>query len=836
MAVKYRTDRVYRDVGYLSTPSIDKVSLKGGRLIVRSAIQGEAGIAVVDNLATSLIPTVRNEEGQLVQYRIDPSKIRRFMRHFHFGYEDYRVTSIAGYRASPNGKYVLVVDRDVGVVKINLDTGEETVVGDYVLPPFDIRGAVWIVGTISNDGRYIYLRNGRMIDTQGCGDSLRKYDYKGRNREPLASPCRHLDLIRMVPYSDVISQWRGINYDGFEFTHGNYAITYYLSEPMSGPSPGSERVVIKAPGFEDRPHDWTSGWVDPSSPMSYLALGDSYSSGEGDLEKKDGVTYYTPVTDEPGGCHLSTRSYPFLLRDKWSMSVDEMQSVACSGALVGRDYMADISSYMGQHSELANLSDDDKSKARSRALEVFLPGRVPQLEFVKKYTPRVITLTGGGNDVGFADVLAYCASDVLETLAFGYSCEYVEGKALNQVLKDSISSQYEVNKELVEKLKQASPTTRIYLVGYPSFIAPPGDGGGCAANSVTIDGPERTMINDALIEFNKMQEKVAADTGVEYIDIESALHGGRICEGSKYVTGVWDKGYRKVMKDDKQEVFHPNALGHKRIAERIHETIGNNPYRAVSPSSSSHDVAEPKRNTFMHPLLRNLTFFAGAIAKLSVPAGTLGASSTGGIDGFSERVDLGEFTAAADGSLGLDITLPDELKPGRHVILLEGTSPSGDPIALYQFVTIVSNDPDDIDGDGIEDDRDNCLFISSWYDESSGVDVCKPTADGQTAIGSKSQASGALSSSAGLQRNTQTAEGLLMAQSTENVFAAADKSDLASSGSAQFTEGAPNPTANHDDTREDGEQWVWIAAIAASVAIVIGATIATRRIYETRKK
>lgn len=53
---------------------------------------------------------------------------------------------------------------------------------------------------------------------------------------------------------------------------------------------------------------------------------------------------------------------------------------------------------------------------RTSALAFKKPGIVAQIEFVKKYKPKVVTLTGGGNDVGFADVLGYCASGASVTM------------------------------------------------------------------------------------------------------------------------------------------------------------------------------------------------------------------------------------------------------------------------------------------------------------------------------------------------------------------------------------------------------------------------------------
>ena len=83
------------------------------------------------------------------------------------------------------------------------------------------------------------------------------------------------------------------------------------------------------------------------------------------------------------------------------------------------------------------------------------------------------------------------------------------------------------------------------------------------------------------------------------------------------------------------------------------------------------------------------------------------------------------MTVDASGAFQANITLPSSAGPGYHTVILNGLSYSGEPITLYQFVTVTSGIENDIDGDGIPDDQDRCLFITEWLDESSGVDVCK---------------------------------------------------------------------------------------------------------------
>lgn len=94
--------------------------------------------------------------------------------------------------------------------------------------------------------------------------------------------------------------------------------------------------------------------------MHYVALGDSYASGEG----------LAPYVGGTGGCRRSARSYPALLSATGPGRFRELTSAACSGAVTG-DVLA---------SQVSALRTETST----------------------------VTLTVGGNDAGFASVVAAC--------------------------------------------------------------------------------------------------------------------------------------------------------------------------------------------------------------------------------------------------------------------------------------------------------------------------------------------------------------------------------------------------------------------------------------------
>ena len=71
------------------------------------------------------------------------------------------------------------------------------------------------------------------------------------------------------------------------------------------------------------------------------------------------------------------------------------------------------------------------------ALNEMIPGRVKQIEFVKKYQPKVITLTAGGNDAGFGAKLTLCANHE----SWGSSCMWAKPE-YRSWLKADLKYQY----------------------------------------------------------------------------------------------------------------------------------------------------------------------------------------------------------------------------------------------------------------------------------------------------------------------------------------------------------------------------------------------------------
>src|SRR3954468_16722520 len=182
------------------------------------------------------------------------------------------------------------------------------------------------------------------------------------------------------------------------------ALTLRLAAPSASASPG-----VQAP-----------------SPGTLAALGDSYSSGVG-----------TPDPDPSiPACYRTPHAWPNLVGAALHWQV---VNLACSGAQT-TDVTAPFGGQAAQTDLLAALSPK----------------------------PDVVTITIGGNDVGFGRVLAECfVSDCLR--AVGQS-----EVAMVTVLPDRLATTYRA-------VEAAAPDARLVVVGYPQlFPAHKSDVVGCA--------------------------------------------------------------------------------------------------------------------------------------------------------------------------------------------------------------------------------------------------------------------------------------------------------------------------------------------------------------------
>ncbi len=227
--------------------------------------------------------------------------------------------------------------------------------------------------------------------------------------------------------------------------------------------------------------------TDSALALDYVALGDSYSSGLG-------AGSYDSAS---GNCKRSTRAYPKL----WAAahSPASFAFTACSGARTG-----DVLS--GQLGPLGSATD-------------------------------LVSLTIGGNDAGFADVMTTCVLQSESTCVnrINQARAYVD-----TTLPGKLDSVYDA-------IRSKAPAARVVVVGYPRFYKL---GGSCIAG---LNEKERSAINSAADYLNAAIAKRAADHGYAFADVVPAFTGHEICSGSAWLHSV---NWLNI-----SESYHPTASG-----------------------------------------------------------------------------------------------------------------------------------------------------------------------------------------------------------------------------------------------------------------------------------
>lgn len=623
---------------------------------------------------------------------------------------------------SDNEKWLLL-ESAAGLLRYDVASGQLIKFSDW---RGNYRGnAIYPTYAMSNDGAHVAAmgQNGanQLIDiTTECSDTLPNNPMPEDINARQQNPCPYWPLDNGYGADNPYIPYLGNIYSP-QFSEDGGELSFYATSMNNSVPP--RFIRLHAAGYTVHQLD-------------YLALGDSYSSGEGDTEKdSSGNKYYRLNTDTTTErCHLSTRSYPYKLAASMHLTINnQWNSVACSGATAWDVKEQGSPAYLGQGDRLKGLNYES---LKEKSLNEFIPGREKQIEFVKKYRPKVITLTMGGNDIGFSPKLQKCVlgASTCESATTG------RGE-----LKSEILGQYDNLKSLYEELYKGSGfQAKIYVLGYPNFIND-SDTAVCYANVGALNTEERELIKNSVTLLNNVIKQAAKAVGIKYVDIEDSLIGHRLCDaGDKHVTGISDP---IDASHNRQESFHPNAAGHDDIAATIKQKLGNvsladypicpNGYTNSCPDTSAKKDTIEMPQYFAEAELVNVKYqqitgfdqVVNSTVDTAMGVYSFADSAVVSIVLHSDPITLGQFTALSDGSLNAQMTLPSTIEPGLHTLIVSGQSRSGEPIQYEQTILVKSSNPKDVDGDSIPDVQDKCLFapVSNIDQDKDGIDDgCDP--------------------------------------------------------------------------------------------------------------
>jgi lysophospholipase L1-like esterase len=221
----------------------------------------------------------------------------------------------------------------------------------------------------------------------------------------------------------------------------------------------------------------------------YVALGDSYSSGVG------AGSYIS----SSGSCDRSTNAYSQL----WANSRHPASyvSVACSGATT-QDVL---------NNQISALSS----------------------------STTLVSITIGGNDVGFSSVMQTCVLDS------DSACLNAINTAMNQaktILPGRLANTFAA-------IRQAAPSAHVVVLGYPELYDL-GHSWYCPG----LSGTDRTALNNAADLLDTQISTAAHNAGDTFADVRGNFHGHELCD-------FFNEWLHSVDVTDVGDSYHPNASG-----------------------------------------------------------------------------------------------------------------------------------------------------------------------------------------------------------------------------------------------------------------------------------
>lgn len=554
--------------------------------------------------------------------------------------------------------------------------------------------------TISRNGRYVAIEN----DVAG---SFKVYDLSTCQGD--VSSLKPLSCLNYDYWTFINAQITGLN----RVSHVRFINNGLLS--FTATSSSGTEIFELAPRTEI------------SSLINFLALGDSYTSGEGAYD------YLTGTDTSSNSCHLSLHSYPLLLT-QLLYGGSGGHSVACSGARSEDLSPQNYGRYKGQASgvPLSELTTD----ITTSVLADFTPGNLPQADFVSQYQPGILTVSIGGNDIGFADILKNCVMPHLGLHPSDNICysSYEDRLELKNLIDRMVPKWVSV----FSRLRTASPISNLYVVGYPQIAYSKGD---CALN-VRLAKSELEFSVELINYLNDTLRQAASMAGANYIDISEALSGYRLCETASYnvavngLTAGKDSGALGLRLIGR-ESYHPTAFGHHLIEAAILKQTSN--LRGTLAIAASNTAGQtwlnvPKTGRQIQTLIPSNSLTQSVITRGGTANLSVDGLANGLVAGATYKLSLDRakgpiitsVIAGQSGDLAVSFRLPRDIEPGGHTVDVVGLNQVGQMINISQSLYVAANDSD-ADGDGIIDVDDACPgAVNSGHDsDQDGIDdVC----------------------------------------------------------------------------------------------------------------
>ena len=271
---------------------------------------------------------------------------------------------------------------------------------------------------------------------------------------------------------------------------------------------------------------------------TYVALGDSYSSGEAN-----------PPFTNTTGCDVSQNtSWPIMTAAKLKLS-SGFHDIACSGA------------------QISDLTEPWAAK--------YQPAQTAQLA---SYSPSVATVTIGGNsfiqgasqntDWGFADVIADCYEQgVLNRDPNGCSTDGTIAKADGAITSSASTGLQARLTAAYKAIHAASPSTKLLVVGYPDIV-PPSWSANTALHCLWLGPNDISGLNQIATDLNATVQAAAHAAGVPFVSTLDVMARHTLCTAKSDIESITvDSGVLA------SSAGHPLPPGQKAMAKAVEPAL-----------------------------------------------------------------------------------------------------------------------------------------------------------------------------------------------------------------------------------------------------------------------
>lgn len=314
-------------------------------------------------------------------------------------------------------------------------------------------------------------------------------------------------------------------------------------------------------------------------PPSYVALGDSYSSGEAN----------PPFVSPNYGCDVSQNtSWP--ITTATYLKASSYHDIACSGA------------------EIVDITQPWAARQQWQAQTTQLAG----------FNPTVATVTIGGNsmiegaspntDWGFAEILQDCyGTGILWT---GCAADGTLAKAESAVTDTSSTGLRARLTAAYEAIMAASPGTKLLVVGYPD-IFPPQYSASTALHCAWLGPNDITGLNQIATDLNATVQAAALAAGVPFVSTLNVMSKHTLCTAKSYIESI------TITSGLAASAGHPLPKGQQAIAKVVGPTLltlaktggGGSQWESLAPATSPSARAD--LDMAYDPATKQLILFGG---------------------------------------------------------------------------------------------------------------------------------------------------------------------------------------------------------------------------------